>query len=119
MLPKLLLAATLLASSATALAHDDRYGRVVTVEPHFSISFGTRHHDGFRVLYESGGSHYWTHTHHHPGRVIVLPQHRHVEHVYHYRDHDRGWDERRHWRDRDDHHHRHGKPRHHKHHRHG
>ncbi len=119
MLPKLLLAAALLASSATVLAHDDRYGRVVTVEPHFSISFGTRHHDGFRVLYESGGSRYWTHTHHHPGRVIVLPEHRHVEHVHHYREHDRGWDERRYWHDRDDHHHRHGKPRHHKHHRHG
>lgn len=126
MIAKFLLAAALLATSATALAHDDRYGRVITVEPHFSISFGTRHHDGFRVLYESGGSRYWTHTHHHPGHVIVLPRHEHrVEHVYHYRDGGRDWDDRRHWRDDrrdwDDRHHDRGDRRHdrkHRHHRH-
>jgi hypothetical protein len=45
----------------------------VQVEPQFTISFGTRHHDGFRVLYESGGTHYWTHTPYRPSHVIVLP----------------------------------------------
>ena len=109
MLRTLLIASTLLAASGAALAHSDHgYGRVVSVEPQFSISFGTRHHDGFRVLYESGGARYWTHTPHHPGHVIVLPQHHYrVKHVHHYRDHGRdyrdygrGWDDRRDdWRD--------------------
>lgn len=73
MLRTLLIATTLLAASGSALASDREYGRVVTVEPHFSVSFGSRHQDGFRVLYESGGSHYWTYTTHHPSHVIVLP----------------------------------------------
>jgi hypothetical protein len=74
MLRTLLIATTLLTASNAALAHDGQdYGRVISVEPHFSISFGTRHHDGFRVLYESGGQHYWTHTSHHPGHYFVLP----------------------------------------------
>ncbi|MBW8329892.1 MAG: hypothetical protein K0M48_12290 [Thiobacillus sp.] len=102
MLRTLLIATALLTATGTALAHSDYgYGRVVSVEPQFSISFGTRHHDGFRVLYESGGSRYWTHTPHHPGHVIVLPQHHYrVKHVHHYRDSGRGWDDRRDdWRD--------------------
>lgn len=101
MLRTLLIATTLLTASGTALAHSDYgYGRVVTVEPHFAISFGTRHHDGFRVLYESGGSRYWTHTPHRPGPVIVLPPQHHVKHVYRYRDYGHGWDHRRDWNDR-------------------
>lgn len=95
MLRKFLIATALLATSGTALAHSE-YGRVVSVEPHFAISVGSGHHDGFRVLYESGGSRYWTHTPYHPGHVIVLPQHR-VRHVHHHRNH--GWDDRRGWDD--------------------
>ena len=87
MLRKLLLATALLTASGASFAHggDYGYGRVVSVEPHFVISFGTRQPDGFRVLYESGGARYWT-THlvlprpHHraaaalPGRACLLPR---------------------------------------------
>jgi len=76
MLKHILIGATLLAASGLAAAHDGygyRHGRVITVEPNFVISFGTRHADGFRVLYESGGSRYWTYTPYRPGPVIVLP----------------------------------------------
>lgn len=68
----LLIATALLTTSGVALARDG-HGRVVSVEPHFSISVGTRHHDGFRVQYESGGHHYWTHTPYRPTQYIVLP----------------------------------------------
>ncbi len=103
MLRTLLIATALLTASGTAFAHGD-YGRVVSVEPHFAISFGSRHHDGFRVLYESGGSRYWTHTPYHPGHVIVLPPQHRVRHVHHHRDYyGHGWDGRRDWDDRDDH----------------
>ncbi len=113
MLRTLLIATTLLAASGTAIARGDYgHGRVVSVEPHFVISFGTRHHDGFRVLYESGGSRYWTHTPRHPGHVIVLPPPHRVTYVqpyrdygyrdHGYRDHGRGWDDRRGWKDRHD-----------------
>jgi hypothetical protein len=101
MLRALLIATALLAASGTAIAHSDYgHGRVVSVEPHFTISFGTRHHDGFRVLYESGGARYWTHTPYRPGPVIVLPPPHRVTHVRHYREYgyreyDRGWDDRR------------------------
>lgn len=100
MLRPLLIAAALLTASGTALAHDG-YGRVVSVEPHFVISFGTPYPDGFRVLYESGGARYWTHTSTYPDRVIVLPQPYRVEHRYRHDWNDRGGD-RRHdgWRDR-------------------
>lgn len=97
MLRTLLIAVALLGTSGTAMArgnydygHD--FGRVVSVEPHFSISFGSRHHDGFRVLYESGGDHYWTHTTYRPSHTIVLPPRHQVHHVYHYRDDGRGRD---------------------------
>lgn len=113
MLRTLLIATALLTASGMALAHGDYgYGRVVRVEPSISVSFGTGYHDGFRVLYESGGTRYWTHTPYHPGHVIVVPHHRHhVKHVHHYRDYGRGWDDRHDWReDRREHrrkHHRH------------
>lgn len=99
MLRTLILTAGLLAASTSALAdydHGYRHGRVVAVEPNVVISFGTRHHDGFRILYESGGYRYWTHSDHRPGPVIVLPPH-HVTHVYHSRHH--RWDDRRDWHD--------------------
>ncbi|MEW6120007.1 MAG: hypothetical protein AB1593_07955 [Pseudomonadota bacterium] len=99
MLRTLILAAGLLAASGTALAYDDyghRHGRVISVEPHFTISFGSRHHDGFRILYESGGYRYWTHSHYRPGPVIVLPP-RHVRHIHHHRH--GGWHDRHDWRD--------------------
>ncbi len=108
MLRTLLIATALLTASGTALAHNDHaYGRVITVEPRVSVSFGTGYHDGFRVLYESGGARYWTHTPHHPGHVIVLPPPHRVTHVQHYRDYGyrdygRGWDDRRDWDDRHD-----------------
>lgn len=95
MLRTLLIATALLTASGSTLAHGgDGYGRVVSVEPHFAISFGSRHHDGFNVLYESGGSRYWTHSYYRPGPVIVLPP-RHVRNIHHHR----GWDDRRDWRD--------------------
>lgn len=121
MLRTFILAASLLAASGTAFAHGDyghRHARVISVEPNFVISFGTRHHDGFRILYESGGHRYWTHSYHRPGPVIVLPP-RHVTHVYHPYRHD--WDDRRDWRhDRRDwrHEHRHDKHDHRRGHRH-
>lgn len=101
MLRTLLITTALLTASGTALAHNDHaYGRVIAVEPRISVSFGTGYHDGFRVLYESGGSRYWTHTPYPPGRVIVLPPPHRVTHVRHYRDYGyrdygRGWDDRR------------------------
>lgn len=105
MLRKLILATGMLAVSSAAFAYDGyarHHGRVITVEPSFSISFGNRYHDGFRVQYESGGTRYWTHSHYHPGPVIIVPQHQ-VRHVYHHRGwhNDRGWDrhDRRDWRD--------------------
>ena len=97
-----LLIAALLTASGTALAHDDDgYGRVVSVEPHVAISFGSPYADGFSVLYETGGARYWTHTPYYPGPTIVLPPR--VQRVY-YRDHDygRGWDDRRNGRARHD-----------------
>ena len=100
MLRTLLIATALLAASGTAIARSDYgHGRVVSVEPHFVISFGTRH-DGFRVLVESGGARYWTHTPYRPGPVIVLPPPHRVTYVQHYRDYGyrdygRGWDDRR------------------------
>ena len=108
MLRTLLIATALLTASGTALAHGgDGYGRVVTVEPNIVVSFGTRHHDGFRVLYESGGSRYWTYTPYRPEHVILLPPPHRVTHVRHYRDYGyrdykRGWDDRRGWNDRRD-----------------
>ena len=105
----LLIASALLGASGASFAHGDDYGygRVVSVEPNFVISFGSRERDGFRVLYESGGYRYWTHTAYYPGRTIVLPPPYRVERVY-YRDYgrgrdDRGWGDRRggwdDWRD--------------------
>ncbi len=97
MIRTLILAASLLAASGTALAYDDygyRHGRVISVEPHFVISFGTRHHDGFRILYESGGQRYWTHSYSRPGAYYVLPP-GHVRHIHHHRDY--GWNDRYDW----------------------
>lgn len=95
MLRTLLIATALLTTSGAALASGGYgHGRVISVEPHFSISFGTRHHDGFRIMYESGGHHYWTHSYHRPGHHIVLPpRHRvyygHPGHHYGWKGHDK------------------------------
>lgn len=118
MLRKSLIAIALLAASASGSVLADHrehvYGRVVSVEPHFSISFGSGHHDGFRILYEVGGRHYWTHSRHHPGHVIWVPRPlgHHVDHhkhhnKHHYR-HERrerhdGWRDGRDTWDRHDH----------------
>jgi len=101
MLRTLLIATALLTASGAALARDGHdYGRVISVEPRFIISFGTHHHDGFRVLYESGGHHYWTHTPHHPGHRFVLPPHHRVMVVQPNHDYDYGWGGHnwRHWK---------------------
>lgn len=100
MLRTFLIASALLTASGSALAHNDHaYGRVIAVEPRISVSFGTGYYDGFRVLVESGGTRYWTHTPQYPGRVIMLPPPHRVMHVQHYRDYGyrnygRGWDDR-------------------------
>jgi hypothetical protein len=103
MLRTLMIATALLTASGTALAHGDSgYGRVVSVEPHFVISFGTPYPDGFRVLYETGGARYWTTTPYRPGPTILLPPRYRVQNVYHHREYRRDdWrDDRRHdWRD--------------------
>lgn len=103
MLRKSLIAIALLAASGGAMAgHDTHvYGRVVSVEPHFSISFSSgRHHDGFRILYEVGGHRYWTHSRHHPGHVIWVP--RPVEHHVHHHKHHYKRHHNDYWRDRHD-----------------
>ena len=103
MIRTLLIAATLLTASGAALAHNDiAYGRVIEVEPRVSFSFGTGYHDGFRVLYESGGQRYWTYAPRHPGHVIMLPPGHRMHHVHHQRHRDR-WEKRSDWDDhRDD-----------------
>lgn len=110
MLRKSLIAISLLAASAGAIAGGDYvYGRVVVVEPSFSISFGSGgYRDGYRVLYELDGHRYWTHSHRHPGAVIWVPRpvvvgnvyRYHHHHRYYRHDHRRDWDDRR--RDWDD-----------------
>jgi hypothetical protein len=105
LLHKILGAAALLAASTGVMAGGDYvYGRVITAEPHFSISFGSgRHHDGFRILYEVGGQHYWTHSPYHPGHVIWVPRpvgHYIHHHKHHHKHHRHDWDDRRDgWRD--------------------
>lgn len=97
MLRTLMITTALLAIPGSALAHDtfDR-GRVVSVEPHLAISFGTRHHEGYRVPHESRSSGYWTDTRHHPRPVIVISPSRAVAtRAYHHRDHESGWDDHR------------------------
>lgn len=101
MLRKLLIATALLTASGAVFAHNDSYGRVISVEPRVSIAFGTGYYDGFRVLYESGGSRYWTTTPYRPSHTIVLPPRHHVQHAYQHRYPKGGWDDRRHDR-RDD-----------------
>ena len=104
MLRKLLIATALVAASGSAFAHDGPgYGRVVSVEPYVSFTFGTGRHDGFRVVYESGGRHYWTHSTYYPGPVIVVPPPHQVHYIHHYvpkvKHHKH---HRKHWRDDDD-----------------
>lgn len=119
MLRKTLIATVLLAASGGAMAHGDYvYGRVVQVEPNFAISFSSGGYNGYRILYEVGGRHYWTRSHRHPGHVIWVPRpvvHHVYHHKYHYKHHykhdDRhdwkhnGWDDRDRWK----HHGRHGR----------
>ena len=101
MLRTLLISTALLTASGAVLAHGDAgYGRVIAVEPRVSVSFGTGYYDGFRVLYESGGSHYWTYAPRYPGDVIVLPPPHRVRHVHRYYGH--GWDDEDGWSDRHD-----------------
>ena len=99
----LLAGALLLAASGLAAAHGGdgyREGRVISVEPRFVVSFGTRYPDGFSVLYESGGSRYWTYSSYRP-ELIVLPSRpvcytRPPRHGWHGH---RDWDRRADWRD--------------------
>lgn len=98
-----------LASTSTALAHGGYYddyvdARVIRVEPHVSFSYGNwGGDDAFRILYEWGGNHYWTHGPRHPGGWIRVRPPRIVHH-YHTAPHYYYWHDRRHdWR----HEHRH------------
>ncbi|MEQ1590884.1 MAG: hypothetical protein ABL892_00695 [Thiobacillaceae bacterium] len=106
MLRKTLFAACLLIASGSAMADRDGYvyGRVLTVEPSFSISIGGgRYNDGFRIQYETGGQRYWTHSDYRPRDVIYVPRPVYVRPVY-YSNGYRGGDwHHRGWRDRDDH----------------
>jgi hypothetical protein len=100
MLRKSLIAVALLAASTGVMAgHGDFvYGRVVTVEPNFVISFSSgRHQDGFRILYESGGQRYWTYSHYHPGHVIWVPR---PVGYYHYPKHHHEYRYQHEWKDR-------------------
>lgn len=114
MLRAALFTAALFAATLSPGAHSGDYveGRVVAVVPHLSLSFGSPLHDGFRVDFDLGGERYSTHSHRHPGRVILVPPpyrvipagpqfgHRHDhwrDDRRHWKDHDR-WDDRRHWR---------------------
>jgi hypothetical protein len=118
MLRAALFSAALFAAALSPSAHSSDYveGRVISVVPHLSLSFGSLLNDGFRVDYEFGGQRYSTHSHRHPGRVILVPPpyriipvgprfgHRHN----HWRNDDRhDWDDddhgddRRHWRKHD------------------
>lgn len=118
MLGKTLIASCLLVASSAALAgHDYVSGRVIRVEPSLSLSFSSgNHHNGFRVLYESGGRHYWTHSDYYPRDVIYVPRPVYVEPVYygdrgrhHRRGHHRHHDWHPHHRHHDWHgHHRYG-----------
>lgn len=103
MLRKILIATGLLIASGSALAnHDYVAGRIVRVEPSYSTSLGSgRHHDGFRVLYQSGGQQYWTHSDYRPRNVIYVPRPVYVEPVYYQNyyaesDYQRGWNHHRH-----------------------
>jgi len=99
MLRTLLIATALLGASGTALAHGDYgYGRVIEVEPHIAISFGSPYPNGFRVLYESGGARYWTHTTYRPGPMIMLPPPVY-RHMYHDRGYRHDWDDHKDWRE--------------------
>lgn len=115
MLSKTLLAAGLLIASGSAMANDGYvYGRVITVEPRITINLGgARHYEGFRVLYETDGERYWTHSHTRPRNVIYVPRPVNVQPVY-YSNHARrnegghyGWhnrdDHRSEWRGHDRH----------------
>lgn len=107
LLPKILGTFALLAASTGALAGGDHvYGRVVSVEPHFSISFGSGGYDGYRILYEVGGHHYWIHSQDRPGHMIWVPRPvaHHVCHHQHRHHHRHGWDDRHpgRWDDRQD-----------------
>ena len=133
MLRKALMAASILLASGSALAHEGYVsGRVVRVEPSLSVSInGGQYNDGYRVLYESGGQRYWTHSDYRPRGVIYVPRPIQVQPVYytqsyysgnsghhygwgnrhdrheewreHHRDEDEDHDRRRghHWRDDD------------------
>lgn len=111
MIRKLLITAAFVTAGASgaALAHGGSgYGRVIAVEPRVSVSFGTGYYDGFRVLFDSGGQRYWTHTPHRPGPMIVLPPAYRMHPVHpHTVRHHHDWDERRGWRGDDRHDRRH------------
>lgn len=76
MLRKILIATTLLAASATAIASQTYvHGRVVSVDPSFAVSYGSGpYNSGFSVMYSSGGVPYWGVPYGYaPAPVIVVP----------------------------------------------
>ncbi len=86
MLRKILMSATLLFASSGAWANDGYvYGRVINVEPSINISIGGhRHQNGYRVLYETGGERYWTHSDYRPHDVIYVPRPVYIQPVQNY-----------------------------------
>jgi hypothetical protein len=124
MLRKTLISAALLLASSGAWARDGYIsGHVINVEPSITISVGGhRHQNGYRVLYETGGERYWTHSDYRPHDVIYVPRPVYVQPVqnYYYRGdngHHGGWGDNGHhngWGDyREDHHERRGNDRRH------
>lgn len=74
MLQKIMIAFSLMAASAGALAHGGYvYPSAVTVAPNISISYGSGSYNGYRILYESGSRHYWSYTNYPPSQVIWVP----------------------------------------------
>jgi hypothetical protein len=102
--------AGLLAFSAAVpvLAHGGYYddyvdARVIRVEPQLSFAYSNwGGNDAFRILYEWGGSQYWTYGPRHPGSWVRVRPPRVVHHYYQpsYR-YERHHEYRHDWRDDD------------------
>lgn len=111
MLRKTMISALFLIASGSAMAGDDGrvYGRAVSVEPSFSLSFSSGHPYHYREPHYSG--HRYGYDHYRPYETVYVPRPV-VKHVYHnnyyrvedgrHHKHHRGWKERherREWRD--------------------
>lgn len=120
MLRTALLAAALIATSQSALAHRGGHyeGRVVSVEPGLTMTFGSLLHDGFQVVYDLGGRRQVSTTYYAPPvrEVVYVVDsdrrhgHRHRHDRVRWRDewrdeghgHRHGWRSEKRWEDRHD-----------------